>query len=248
MAGDLVNIHVIAHCVGSLSFAASLAAGHIKDIKTFISNSVSLTPIVRLPSRVKIQFAPFLVDNLLPMKYLSPKTPYMPGPRFGKLLWLIEQSIRQECKEPACHMTSFMWGWGFPACFLHKNMDPITHRRLKDLFGGTTMNYFRHIRKMLDKGESVPYTNKDSYQSLPKSYLESFAKNTNIKTLLISGDQNRIFPGSNQRTKARVLEMNQDYPIEYKEFPEYGHQDIFMGKASAKHVFPVLIAFLKDQR
>ena len=131
--GDDKNIHVIAHCVGSMAFMASYSSGLVDGISSIISNSVSLTPKVRWQAKLKITVAPFLIEYIFGYPYLSTKMPYFPGPGFGRWIWWMERLIRRECKEPACHMASFMWGWGFPACYEHENLHPVTHRRLSDL-------------------------------------------------------------------------------------------------------------------
>ncbi|MCB0419905.1 MAG: esterase, partial [Bdellovibrionales bacterium] len=195
--------------------------------------------------KLKLLFAPDLIEHVFGYPYLSPKIPYFPGPGFGKWIFWMERLIRRECKEPACHMVSFMWGWGFPAAYLHKNLSAITHRRLYDLFGGTAMHYYRHLRKMILKKEAVSYDPKEHPADPPESYLEKVKRRKLPPTLFFSGDQNLIFPGSNKLTFEKIKEMQPDAPIEYQEFFEYGHQDVFMGKYCDRDVFPALIEFIK---
>lgn len=243
--GADVNIHVIAHCVGSISFMCSLAAGHVKGIKSVVSNSVSLTPKVSWQAFIKGLLGPFLFENIFRYPYVSPMMPYSPAFGFGKWIYYMERMMRRECKEPACHMVSFMWGWGFPAAYEHKNIHEITHRRLKDLFGGVGFHYYRHIRKMLIKGEAVPYSRKLQNQDLPESYLANMKTIKVPPILLLSGSENKIFPGSNKKTFDELKSLDASWPIEYKEISGYGHQDTFMGKTAALDVFPEIIAFLK---
>ena len=240
--GDDVNIHVVCHCVGSIGFMTSLASGQISGIKSVISNSVSLHPRVPWQSNLKLKFAPFIVEYLLGYPYLSPMMAFFPGPGFGRWLWWMERSIRHECKEPACHMVSFMWGWGFPAAYEHRNIHPVTHRRLKDLFGGTSMNMQRHIRKMVKAGEAVSYKKEGAFYDLPESYLESVKSVDLPPTLLISGDKNHIFPASNKLSYERLKAMGKD--VQYREFKDYGHQDTLMGRYCDREVFPHLWDFL----
>jgi len=246
--GPDVNIHVICHCVGSISFMGALGAGLVDDIKSVISNSVSYTPKVRKMTKLKLAVAPFALEYIFRYPYISPKIPYMPGAVFGRWMPLMERLIRKECDEPACHMLSFMWGWGFPACYLHENIHPITHRRLADLFGGVTVNYFRHIRKCAFKNETVPFKKEGKYSNLPASYLQN-TKNVDLPPIMfISGEQNLIFPESNLMSHKRILEINPDAPVEYKEYPNYGHQDVFMGKNCDKDIFPSFIDFLNKNK
>lgn len=242
--GEDVNIHVICHCVGSIGMMTSLSAGFLSNIKSVISNSVSFTPKVGLMAKIKLFFAPDIMEHLFGYPYLSPKIPYFPGPGFGKWIYWMEKLLRKECKEPACHMVSFMWGWGFPAAYLHKNLNPITHRRLYDLFGGTAVHYFRHLRKMIFNKEAIPYKRETHEKDLPLSYLQNTSKVKLPPTLLISGDKNLIFPESNKESFSRLQKISIQKDIEYKEFKDYGHQDVFMGKNSAKDIFPTLLEFI----
>ena len=242
------RIHVIAHCVGSITFMSSLSAGLIDGVSSVISNSVSLTPQIRWQSRIKLKFAPWIVDHVFRYPYISPEMSYLPGWRSVKLLALMEHAIRRECKEPACHMVSFMWGWGFPAAYEHKNLHPLTHRRLKDLFGGTSMNYFRHMNKMVSEAESVPYDRQGIYEQLPSSYLKNMTQIKVPPILFVSGDHNLIFPDSNKRTFESLKAADANMPIEFQSFPGYGHQDVFMGKDCHRDIFPSLIKFLNKQK
>ncbi|MNL12611.1 hypothetical protein D3C87_1334830 [compost metagenome] len=152
----------------------------------------------------------------------------------------MERSLRSECKEPACHMLSFIWGWGFPAAFNHRNIHPVTHRRLMDLFGGTNFHFHKHIRKMLLEKESISWDGNTNY-------LEEIQKRDLPPTLLVSGSENQIFPGSNRLTHERLGAGPHADKVQYQEFAQYGHQDIFMGQFSHTEVFPKILEFLKVQ-
>lgn len=246
--GSDAKIHVIAHCVGSLSLMCALAAGKVRGLASVISNSVSLTPRVRWQGLLKLIIGPAIMESLLGYAYISPRIPYMPGLNFGKWVYWMERSIRRECKEPACHMISFMWGWGFPAAYRHENLHPVTHRRLVDLFGGTSFNYYRHIRKMLFAKEAVPYCDDPGYRGLPESYLANVDKVDLPPTLLMSGSENLIFPRSNKLSYDEIKKRAPRARVEYLEIPGYGHQDVFMGRNAHVDVFPRLVEFLDRHR
>lgn len=237
--GADVRIHVVAHCVGSLAFMASYAAGYVTNIASIVANSVSLTPQVPWQAFGKMMVGPEILEGVLGYPYVSPRMPYFPGKGIGKMLYWMERSIRSECKEPACHMVSFMWGWGFPAAFNHRNIHPVTHRRLMDLFGGTTFHYHKHIRKMLRAKAAVSY-------DMSKNYLEDMKHREMPPTLLISGSKNQIFPDSNKKTFQILRQTRNADRLQYREFPDYGHQDVFMGQYCHLEVFPELIRFLKQ--
>jgi cholesterol oxidase len=242
------KIHIIAHCIGSVAMSAALASEQITGISSFISNSVSFTPQVPKIAAFKLKIAPFFLDNIFKYPYLSPQIPYMPGNSFAKWLSVLQNLFRKECKEPACHMASFMWGWGFPAPYQHKNLHPLTHKRIKDLFGATTTYYYRHISKMISCGESIPFDRKGDFYHLPKSYLQELSKVLLPPTLFIAGNENKIFPGSNKKSFEEIKKINPLQNIHFQEIDGYGHQDIFIGKNSAIDVFPTMIDFLNKHR
>ncbi len=240
-----INIHLVAHCIGSVCASAALSSGQLEGVSSFISNSVSFTPVVPLPVRIKLKLAPFFLNYVFMLPYMSAQAPYFPTPSPLKLLPILHKLLRHECNEPSCHMVSFMWGWGFPACYEHENLSEITHRRLKDLFGATTTSWYRHISKITKLQELVPYKQEKQFYELPDSYLNNLKEVELPPTLFFSGTKNKIFPGSNKQTFESIQKSFPQQNIEYQEFPGYGHQDVFMGKNSAEDIFPSLLSFIK---
>ena len=145
-------LHVICHCLGSVSFMMSLFGGAVDGIASVISNSVSLTPHVPRWSRLKLRAAPFMVERVLNMPYLDPRWSEDPMLTPGKVFSKVVSQFHRECDVPACHMLSLMWGTGWPALYRHENLDDVTHERGGDLYGATSVHYYRHVRKMVQAG------------------------------------------------------------------------------------------------
>ena len=246
--GEGKRIHVIAHCLGSLSFVMALAAGTVQGVTSCISNSIALTPHIPLWSRIKITLFPFILERILDVRYLSPGWPHEPRLTRGKLLSKLISLFHHECNEPSCHMLSMMWGTGWPALYLHENLAPETHRRLPELFGGTGLNYHRHVAKMVNAGNRAVKMRRDDgrYRGLPDDYLEAGVE-IDTPILFVTGDQNRIFTDSNihcyEQLKARGAGQHQ-----LQVFKDYGHQDLYMGKESAHDVFPALLNFIRQRQ
>lgn len=245
LIGPERRIHVIGHCVGSLTFAMSLFGGMVSGIRSAILNSVALTPRVPAWSRVKLTVGPFASDWLLGIEYFNPQWRRQPGWSPGKLLAMGVDLVHQECDSPECHMLSFMWGAGKPALFRHENMHPHTHDRLGDLFGGVSVNYYRHVLKMVRANNTaVKYCDTPRYAALPDNYMQRVASVT-TPILLIQGQENRVFADSNivchQRLQEQVPGRHQLHV-----FPDYGHQDIYMGKNVAVDIFPRLLQWLRE--
>jgi cholesterol oxidase len=242
--GSDVRIHVICHCLGSVSFMMSLFGKAVDGITSVISNSVALTPRIKPWSRLKLTLGPFFVENFTSIPYLNPYWRREPGFGIGKLLGWFVSLYHRECDVPECHMLSFMWGTGFPAVYRHENLHDITHRRGGDLYGGVSLHYYRHVRKMVAAGNTaVKYEPDDpKYGTLPTDYFEH-ARDITTPVLFITGQQNNIFLDSNIICYER---LNKIAPgrHELAVFPNYGHQDVFMGKNNHIDVFPRLLQFL----
>ena len=241
---DDKRLHVIAHCLGSVSFSMGLFAGVVEGVTSFIANSAALTPRVPPWSRVKLRFSPFLVDWLIGLPYINPHWSQDPGLTRGKAVAKMVSMVHRECDVPACHMLSMMWGSGHPALYSHENLAEITHRRGGDLYGATSMNYQRHVGRMVrSNNTAVKFKPGDpKYDRLPDNYFERAA---DVKTpvLFMTGENNQVFSDSNIECHRRFEELVPGRH-ELHVFPNYGHQDVFMGKDVARDIFPRLLEFL----
>lgn len=240
------RIHVITHCLGSVSFLMSLFGGTVDGITSVIANSGGLTPRVPAWSQVKLTFAPNIVEWGLGLPFLDPT--WEDEPRLSRG-WLFAKAMdlaHPECDVSACHMLSVMWGAGRPALYRHENLLPVTHQRGGDLYGATGLNYYRHVLKMVNAGRAVKYEPGDPrYRALPDDYLASAAGVT-TPVLLTTGDVNRVFVDSNIECWRRLDELAPGRH-ELDVIPGYGHQDVFMGKDVQYDVFPRMLDFLKRQ-
>lgn len=242
------NIHVICHCLGSVSFMMSLFARKVTGIKSVISNSVSLTPRVPGWSKFKLAVSPFLIEKVLGITYLNPGWSEDPFLSRGKIISKITSMFHRECDVPACHMLSLLWGTGWPALYHHENLHEVTHKRGQDLYGGTSMNYHRHILVMVKANNTaVKYRPQNSkYDSLPDNYLEA-AEEIETPVLFMTGKDNKVFTDSNIECFKR-LEKIVPGRHELHVFEGYGHQDVFMGKNNHVDIFPRLITFLDKHK
>lgn len=241
-------LHVICHCLGSMSFLMSLFGKAVDGIASVIANSVALTPRVPRWSRVKLAVAPFLVEHVLRMPNLNPRWSEQPGFTQGRLVGRLVSLFHRECDVPACHMLSLMWGTGWPALYEHGNLHATTHRRGGDLYGATSLNYHRHVRKMVRANSTaVKYAPGDRrYAALPDDYFQH-AREIETPVLFMTGADNRVFTDSNVVCHQR-LETIVPGRHRLQVFPGYGHQDVFMGQRNHVDVFPPLVEFLEEHR
>ena len=240
------RIHVFAHCLGSLSFMMSLYGGAATGVTSVVCNSVALTPRVRTWSKLKLTYGPAIFEYLLGISFLDPRFGH--APRFTRD-WMVSRLVslaHRECALPACHMLSFMWGSGRPAMYLHNNLEQVTHERMADLCGACGMNYFRHIRKMVEAGRAVKCDPGDPRHSdLPDDYLTNAARVT-TPILMLTGEDNQVFTDSNI-VCYDLLSKIAPGRHELVTFPGYGHADPIIGKNAHLDVFPRVLAFLEKQ-
>lgn len=237
------RVHVISHCLGSVSFAMALFAGTVTGVASLTCNSVALTPRTPRWSRFKLGYGPALMEYVLGPPFVDPRYGSAPVLTRGWMLSKAVSPFHPACDEPACHLLSFMWGGGKPI-FTHAKMSPITHGRLPDLFGACGVHYYRHVHKMVKAGRAVRYDPRDPrHRDLPDDYLSRAAAVT-TPILFLTGDRNHVFTDSNIVCH-HALEAVTPGLHELEILPGYGHQDAFMGADAAAEVFPQVLDFLK---
>ncbi len=98
-----------------------------------------------------------------------------------------------------------------------------------------------------DQVISVKYDEADpKYASLPSDYFQ-YAKDIQTPVLFITGQKNNVFTDSNIVAYER-LEKIAPGRHQLHLFPNYGHQDVFMGKNCHVDIFPRLLTFLNEHR
>ncbi len=240
------RVHVIAHCLGSLSFMMSLFGGRLPDIASVTCNSVALTPRVSTWSRVKLRYGPPIFEYLFGISFLDPRFARSPKLTRDWALGRLVSMAHRECDVSECHMLSFMWGSGRPAMYEHDNLLPVTHERMADLCSACGIYYDRHVAKMVRAGHAVKYDPADRRHSdLPDDYLTNAAEVTTA-ILLLTGDHNRVFTDSNIVCHQRLSKITPGR-CELEILPGYGHLDPIVGKNAHLDVFPRIGQFLKGQ-
>jgi cholesterol oxidase len=238
------NLHVIAHCLGSVTLMMSLYGKAISGLASVIVNSVALTPRVPKWSKLKLTMAPFMVEHVLGFPHLNPRWCQDPTMTRGKLFSKGVSFFHRECDVPECHMLSLMWGTGWPALYSHENLADVTHRRGGDLYGATSMHYYRCVNKMVGAGSRpLKYDMDDpALASLPDDYF-LYARDIKTPVLLTTGDNNHVFTDSNIVCHERLQALGATN-TELVVYPNYGHQDVFMGEHVARDCFPAMLDFI----
>ena len=243
--GQDAKLNVICHCLGSVSFTMSLFSGLQTNVDSVISNSVSLFCRIPFLAKLKLEYLiqNDLLENFFRLNVIDPAA-------LGKKDWLQNlvsygnSIFNHECDNATCHMLSFMWGSGSSTLFNHENILDITHDRLCDLFSETTLHYYKHVLKISNMGMPTRFDEADSkFDHLASNYMDNL-KNNKIPIFFVSGADNRVFTDSNYYAYKKLSNIDASL-YSYHSFPNYGHQDIFMGKNAHKEIFPTFKEFLK---
>jgi pimeloyl-ACP methyl ester carboxylesterase len=239
------RVHVIAQCLGAVSFFMSMAAGLVTDVTSACSNSVSLVTRVPTWSRLKLGFGPPIVEYGFGVSVLDAYSARAGRFTRNKMISRLVSALHHECDNRDCHMVSFMWGSGFPAMFYdHDSLAPETHQRWADLFPVTGLGYYRHIRRMVKAGHAVKNRPGDpEYAALPGDYLKDAAENL-PPSLFLTGSDNRVFTDSNIVCH-RILEQRTPGRHTLKTLDKYSHVDPIVGRRAHEDVFPAMLAHIQ---
>jgi hypothetical protein len=232
------EIKAIIHCQGSTSFTMSAIAGLVPEVNVIVSNAVSLHTVVPEFSAVKLNCA---------LPFISLVTPYL-NPQWGlhadtwpaKVISLAVAMVHHECHNPVCKQVSFTYGSGFPALWLHENLNEATHDWLKQEFAAAPISFFQQMSRCVRRGNLVSVSRSGE---LPEDFADGPPK-TNARFSFFSGTDNLCFlPESQRRSYSFFNGHRKDYHT-LNIIENYSHLDIFMGQNAARDVFPLMVSEL----
>jgi hypothetical protein len=232
------EIKAIIHCQGSTSFMMSAVAGLVPQVKTIVSNAVSLHPVVPSFSRVKLKFVlptvGLVIDHFTPQWGIKAPTP------MAKAMSLLVSLTHHECHNEVCKQVSFFYGSGFPALWRHENLNPETHEWLKKEFAFVPLSFYRQITRCVKAGHLVSTR---SGTKLPRDFTAQ-PPQTSARFSFFAGHHNRCFLPESQIETHRFFEAHAPGRHSLHILPEYSHLDMFMGQSAARDVFPLMVAEL----
>ena len=229
------EIKAVIHCQGSTSFTMSAMAGLVPQVKTIVSNAVSLHTIVPHWSGAKLNY---LLPLIKPFSaYLNPHWGVKAPGLFPKLVNFFVNLTHHECRNSVCKGVSFTYGAGKPALWMHENLNDETHEWLKEEFNAVPLAFFNQIARCVRKGNLVSVSGD---AKLPADFAKAGPK-TDARFAFFAGEENLCFlPESQIRSHAYFDSKKKDYHTLHV-IPKYGHLDIFMGQKAADEIYPVLI-------
>jgi hypothetical protein len=229
------SIQAVIHCQGSTSFALSAAAGLVPQVRTIVSNAVSLHTVVPDWSVFKINYVVPFVDRFT--DYLNPqwdaKTKSVPG----RLLYYLTELTHHECDNAVCRQVSFYYGSGFPALWSHENLNAETHEWLRQEFANVPLSFYRQIKDCIQAGHLV---STGTVENIPAD-ITTQPPQTDARFALFAGEDNLCFLPESQVNTHDFLDQHRPGYDSLHVVPGYGHLDMFFGKNAARDVYPQMV-------
>jgi pimeloyl-ACP methyl ester carboxylesterase len=229
------EVKAIIHCQGSTSFMMSAVAGLVPQVKTVITNAVTLHPVIPRWSRFKIGYGIPLVGHLT--HYLNPQWGVNAPGVTPKVLNGIVQVLHHECSNPVCKQVSFTYGSGFPALWKHENLNSETHEWLRNEFAHVPMTFFEQMRKCVSAGRLLAA---EYHDELPRDFVAQPPR-TDARFVFFAGSENRCFLPESQVETYRWFDNHKPGKHALHQLDGYSHLDVFMGKDASRDVFPLMI-------
>lgn len=235
------DIKAVIHCQGSCSFTMSAMAGLLPQVKTIVTNAVSLHPVVPSFSKTKLNIAVPMIGLIT--DYLNPRWGLEAPTLAAKMISLLVRLTHHECDNEVCKQVSFTYGTGFPALWRHENLNDETHEWLKQEFAEVPVTFFRQMAKCVRKGNMISVEGK---KELPADYTAQKPE-TDARFAFFAGKKNLCFlPESQVKSHEYFDGLRKNYHTLHI-FPEYGHLDVFMGKNAVRDTFPLMLAELDKE-
>lgn len=231
------DVQAIVHCQGSTSFVMSMAAGLVPQVRTVITNSVSFHPIVPSLSRLKVMLLTPLMAGMR-IRTVSPHWGEDAPNPIAKGMRLFVCATHRECDNSTCRMVSFIFGAGRPALWSHANLNPQTHFWLKQEFGTVPMTFFKQMRRCISAGHLVAAS---GLPGMPSDFGGVDPPKTDARFVFFTGLDNRCFDPKSQETSFNYVTERVPGNHTIHRLEGYGHLDVFMGRNSARDVFPKMV-------
>jgi hypothetical protein len=225
------SVKAVIHCQGSTSFMISAVKGLVPQVKTIVTNAVSLHPVVPEYSKFKLNYFVPVVKYIT--NYLNPHWGDEAPDFTAKLFRSIVQLTHHEKDTTVGKMVSFTYGAGHPALWELSNLTENTKEWIRNEFGSVPITFFEHIRKCVDKGVLVSKKGNTSYARTTPA--------TNARMVFLAGKLNKCFSSQSQQQSYNYFNALQPKYHTIYEYDTYSHLDVFLGKNAHKDIFPTIV-------
>jgi len=230
------NIKAFIHCQGSTTFMLSAIKGLVPEVKTIVSNAVSLHPVVPEYSNIKLKFLLPCVKTLT--HYLNPHWGDDAPDFVAKFFRAIAKLTHYEKDTTVGKMVSFIYGAGWPALWELDNLSEATKQWIRNEFGNVPTTFFDHIKKCVKEGALVSKDGQIKYANNKPA--------TDARFIFIAGRLNKCFRSKSQENTYNFFNALRPQYHKLYEYDTYSHLDIFLGKNSHKDIFPTVVKELNE--
>ena len=226
------DVQVMAHCVGSMTFLMAMMSG-LQGVRSAISSALTFYPDSTMANRIR---AGLDLGTAAAKAGLETLTTDFDSQR--KLDVFVDNVLRlvpskEQCDSAVCRRILAIYG----DVFKHDQLNEATHRAIHEMFGVANLTAFNHISLMVRKGQIVDKEGHDSY--LPQ--IERLA----IPVTIVTGAENNLFlPEGTAKTLQTLAKANDAALYQRVVFPHYAHMDLYIGRDSARDVYPTIVAEL----
>ncbi|MEO5902498.1 MAG: alpha/beta fold hydrolase [Gemmatimonadaceae bacterium] len=231
------GVQILGHCVGSVTLLMSLLSG-VGGVRTAICSQ--FTVHVDQPG-LQLFKAGIYLPNLVDTAGLHSMTPSVNSKTFHQIDALFDDVLRlyptrEQCNNPVCRRILFMYG----EVFRHDQLNDATHTAIHEMFGIANMRTFEHLARVVRERQAVDWAG-------GCVYLPNVGNLRSTRMSIIQGELNHLFqPSGSERTHAWLLE-NGHQSATRRVIRGYGHMDCFIGRDSARDVFPIILEELNWQ-
>lgn len=229
------EVKAVVHCQGSTSFVMSAVAGLVPEVRTVVTNAVSLHPVIPAFSELKIRAVAPLIARLTP--YVDPQWGVAAPDAVAKAVVALVRLTHHECDNTVCRMVSFTYGTGFPCLWSHENLNEATHEWVKQEFAAVPMTFFAQMARCVARGHLVSV---EGHNELPESFVAG-PPQTDARFVFLAGEENKCFLPESQERTFEFFDVHRPGRDSLHLLPGYGHLDVFMGQRAATDVFPLIL-------
>ena len=235
------EVKAVIHCQGSCSFMMSALAGLVPQVKTIVTNAVSLHTVVPDFSRTKLNVAVPMMSTIT--EYLNPQWGIRAPTLAAKLTQLLVKLTHHECNNAVCKQVSFTYGTGFPALWRHENLNEETHEWVKQEFANVPLTFFKQMAKCVRQGHLVSVEHK---KELPADFTAQ-PPQTDARFAFFAGKKNLCFLPESQINSFEYFNGLRKNYHSLTVFPEYSHLDVFLGRNAVRDTYPMMLAELEKE-
>ncbi len=235
------SLKAVVHCQGSTSFMMAAVAGLLPEVKTVVSNAVSLHP--RIPAVTRAAFHVTLPVMKRLVDYLDPQWGNYAPDTTAKLITAYVRATHHECDNTVCRLVSFTYGIGFPTLWSHANLNAATHDWIRYEFAKVPLTFFEQMLRCVEAGHLVSV---DGLPGLPSDFVAQKPQ-TDARFVFIAGQENRCFLAQGQQETFEFFNRLQPGRHAVHILPGYGHLDVFLGKDSSTQIFPMILQELDKE-